>query len=169
MIGKVKAVALVDTGSSGTFIDNKFALKAGCKISSARTMNVIVANGAEMKSRAACNDCPYTVQGSKFTNNFRLLQLKGYDVILGTDWMLAHSPVTWDYRTETLKINYYGSREICFLPQENFQECHIVPSDKIDRELAKGVLGAVLYATQLPDSKQTSNSNCSKIVTEVSE
>jgi predicted aspartyl protease len=55
MIGKVKAVALVDTGSSGTFIDSKFALKAGCKISGARTMNVIVANGAEMKSRAACN------------------------------------------------------------------------------------------------------------------
>jgi hypothetical protein len=29
MIGKVKAVALVDTG---TFSDSKFALKAGCKV-----------------------------------------------------------------------------------------------------------------------------------------
>jgi hypothetical protein len=55
------------------------------------------------------------------------------------------------------------------LPQEKFQECHIVPSEKIDRELAKGVLGAVLYATQLPNNKQVSNSHCSEIINEVLE
>jgi hypothetical protein len=131
-------------------------------------MNVIVANGAEMKSRAACSDCQYTIQGYKFTNTFRLLQLKGYDVILRTDWMLAHNPVTWDY-TETLKINYYGSKEVCFLPQEKFQECHIVPLDKIDRELSKGVLGAVIYTTQLTDSKLDIDSSCSTVVNEVVE
>jgi hypothetical protein len=31
MIGKHKAVALVDTGTSGTFIDSKFAIKTGAK------------------------------------------------------------------------------------------------------------------------------------------
>jgi hypothetical protein len=46
MIGKAKAVALVDTGSSGTFIDSKLAVKSRCKISSAKPMRVIVANGA---------------------------------------------------------------------------------------------------------------------------
>jgi hypothetical protein len=77
--------------------------------------------------------------------------------------MLAHSPVTWDY-TETLKINYYGSKEVCFLPQEKFQECHIVPW-----ELSKGVLGAVIYTTQLTDSKPDIDSSCSTVVNEVVE
>jgi predicted aspartyl protease len=84
MIGKIKVVALVDTGRSGTLVDSRFALKAGCKVRSAKTMRVIVAKGAKMQSKAACKDCEYIVQGYKFKNDFRLLQLKGYDVILGT-------------------------------------------------------------------------------------
>jgi hypothetical protein len=111
MIGKTKAVALVDTTSSGTFIDSKFALKAGCKVSSAKPLRVIVANGAEMRSNAACSDCEYTVQGYKLKNDLRLLQLKGYDVILGTDCMLNGTT-----RLKPSKSNTMDSRKL-FSPQ----------------------------------------------------
>jgi hypothetical protein len=65
-----------------------------------------------MQSKVACKDRQYTIYGYKSQNGFKLPELKGYDVILGTDWMLTHSPMTWDYRTDSLKINYYGWKNI---------------------------------------------------------
>jgi hypothetical protein len=159
MVGKKKAVALVDTGSSGTFIDSKFAQKAGCKISSAKPMTVIVANGAEIKSNAACSDCQYTVQGYTFKNDFRLLQLKGYDIILGTDWMLTHSPVKWDFKSQSLKIRYYGLQKIIFRPDTHPLECSVIPSEQLDKAMSKAVLGAIIYAATSPAEETSTPEN----------
>jgi hypothetical protein len=32
---------------------------------------------------------------------FKLLQLKGYDVILGCDWIKAHNPIGLDLRADS--------------------------------------------------------------------
>jgi hypothetical protein len=141
-------VALVDTGNSGTFIDTKFALIAGCKVSTARTINVIVANGAELKGKASCTNCQYTVQGYKFKNDFRLLQLKGYDIILGTDWMLTHKPVKWDFRTQALKIRFYGLQKVVFTHESLSLECTVISSETVDKALSQAGLGAIIYANK---------------------
>jgi hypothetical protein len=148
MIGKCIVVALVDTGNSGTFIDTKFALIAGCKVSTARTMNVIVANGAELKGKASCTDCQYTVQGYKFKNDFRLLQLKGYDIILGTDWMLTHKPLKWDFRTQALKIRYYGLQKVVFTHESQSLECTVISSETVEKALSQAGLGVIIYANK---------------------
>jgi hypothetical protein len=143
MIGKSPAVARVDTGA-GTFIDSKFAFKHGCTIKGARPMTITIANGEEMQSKAACKDCQYTIYGHKFKNDFRLLELKGYDIILGTDWILTHSPMTWDYRTDSLKINYYGWKNIVFHGQVQEADCHLVTTIKMSKLLRQGAMGAVI-------------------------
>jgi hypothetical protein len=79
-----------------------------------------------MKRRVACTDYQYAVQCYKFKNDFRLLELKGYDVVLTSDWMLTHSPVTWDYKIGTLKIKYYGLKNISFAPKAKSLECKVI-------------------------------------------
>jgi FtsZ-interacting cell division protein YlmF len=44
-IGKVKATALVDTGSTGTFIDSEFAICNGIPLCSARDLTMLASNG----------------------------------------------------------------------------------------------------------------------------
>jgi hypothetical protein len=56
----------------------------------------------------------YFIQQEKFTNGFRLLQLKGHDMILGCDWIKSHSPIGLDlrdaYRSPTIQKN--GSKKV---------------------------------------------------------
>jgi predicted aspartyl protease len=113
-IGKLKATALVDTGSTGTFIDSKFAICNNIPLSSASKLVVLAANGQEMLSTSQCKDCSYSIQGKDFTTDFRVISLKGYDMIMGTDWMQVHSQVEFDYRSPTrgLSIKYYGQEKM---------------------------------------------------------
>jgi hypothetical protein len=100
--GKHIATALVDTGSDISFMQAKFAIHSNCKITSVDKITVVVANGENMSSASACLKCPYTIQGHQFTSDFRLLEVQGYDIILGNDWILAHSPVGLNLKTRVL-------------------------------------------------------------------
>ena len=84
-IGNKTAIALVDSGSDASFINAKFAVKAKCKIQSVSEVKVAAATGAEMLSETACLKCPYSIQGHQFSSDFRLLEVQGYDVVLGAD------------------------------------------------------------------------------------
>lgn len=92
-IGHHIATALVDTGSDISFINAKFAVKIKCHISNVSTVQVAAANGSNMFSNSTCLNCNYTIQGHSFSSDFRLLEVKGYDVILGAVWIHQHSPV----------------------------------------------------------------------------
>jgi hypothetical protein len=67
-----------------------------------------VAGGGELQTGATVPDMDYTIQGNKFHNSFKILPLSGYDIVLGGDWMLQHSPVTYDYHKRLLNIKMYG-------------------------------------------------------------
>lgn len=54
-------------------------------------MKVQVANGGVLWSQHTCSNCTYTIQGEKFTGDFKVLQLSGYDIILGADWLKQFS------------------------------------------------------------------------------
>ena len=59
---------------------------------------VQVANGQLLFSDQAVPDLQWWCQGHTFTSYMQVLQLGGYDAILGYDWLKLHSPMTcyWD-------------------------------------------------------------------------
>lgn len=73
-IGGKKATALVDTGSTHTFIDLKFTTKINCKTTSNTLETVLVAGGGELKTGAHVNELQYTIQAtpSKIPSRFSL-------------------------------------------------------------------------------------------------
>lgn len=108
-IGNSTAIALVDSGSDVSFINAKFAVKSNCTISIIYQVKAAAANGQEMLSNSACIKCPFTMQGRHdFSEDFRLLNVKGFDVILGADWIITHSPVGLDLRKREFTICKYG-------------------------------------------------------------
>jgi hypothetical protein len=98
MIGTQSASALVDTGSTTTFMTPGFATRANCELLPTAKMNVTVANGQTLWTEFSCLGCTYTIQDTKFIFDFKILQLKGYDVILGADWIYHQSLDTLDYK-----------------------------------------------------------------------
>lgn len=80
-----RGVALLDNGSTHTFIDLEFAIKTGCKIVSNSLQNVIVAGGGTILAGSHIPLVEYCIKGEIFCNEFKIISLAGYDIILGCD------------------------------------------------------------------------------------
>jgi hypothetical protein len=108
-IGGKKGIALIDSGSTNTFIDYTFTSKLSCSIQSTTSQRVKVVGGGYLYTFAHITSTTYYIQREEFTNGFRLLQLKGHDIILGCDWIKSHSPIgldLWDtFRSLTIQKN----------------------------------------------------------------
>lgn len=71
-INGITAVALIDTGSSCSFMTYDLAVKSNQKLLSTDSMRVTVADGSTMfTSKFVCPK--YQIQGEQFTTPFRLL------------------------------------------------------------------------------------------------
>jgi hypothetical protein len=107
-IGGKQGLALLDTGSTHTFMDAQFFTKIQCTTMHNALETVKVAGGGTLQTGAHIQAIDYTIQGEKFNNSFRVLSLKGYYMVHGGDWMLTHSPVKFDYHKRKVKIRIEG-------------------------------------------------------------
>lgn len=145
LIGQHRATALVDTGSTTTFMTPAFATNAACPLFPSPKLKVTVANGATLWTEFTCHQCKYNIQGTPFTSNFRILQLKGYDIILGADWIYQHSPVTLDYKRMLLKATTNEEETVTFHDESLPGTSAITESYHLNKLLAESVCGAVLF------------------------
>jgi hypothetical protein len=133
---KYTASALIDTGNDVPFINPIFAIKTNQTISNVPTVKVVATNGKTMLSNAACADCSYAIQGHSFKSDFRLLEVQGYDIILGTDWLYTHSPVGLDLKTRTFSITKDG-QELVTLLDESQPSKHVMIGSKMCKLIRK--------------------------------
>ena len=143
-IGNQVAIALVDSGSTATFMTPEFAAKANCKLTASPPLKVIVADGGLLYTEFTCHNCTYSIQNTEFISDFRVLKLKGYDIILGADWIYHHSPVELDYKRLTLKATTVTGQRVTFLDESLPNSPHIPTSTHLLKLLQDAVCGAVL-------------------------
>jgi hypothetical protein len=139
----------LDIGSTTTFRTPQFATLTASPTTPAKRMEVAVANGQRLWIDFSCLNCPYTIQGTPFTSDFRLLQLKGYDVILGSDWVKQYIPVTLDYKKMTLRITLTDNTTITFRDESLPSSSVIQESVKLHKLLEEATCGAVLFLKPL--------------------
>jgi hypothetical protein len=149
------AVALADTGSTNTFMDEAFALQHNIAMTPVKARTVIVAGGSELSSDAVAKNCTFSIQGKKFTTDFRILKLKGSDIILGVNWFKQYNPVTFDFIGRTLTIGIQGTSHTFrdhLVPKDNF----LISNEDCNKLLEQGAVGYVLYN---PESKSATSAN----------
>jgi hypothetical protein len=140
------AIALADTGSTNTFMDYHFALKNKIPMEKKNQRTVKVAGGGLLSSDAIAYNCTFSIQGHKFTTNFRILELQGSDIILGVNWFRQHNPVTFDFLGRSLTLGVNGSLHTFqdhLLPKDKL----IISSDKCSKLIEQGALGYMLFST----------------------
>ncbi|XP_039778416.1 uncharacterized protein LOC120645728 [Panicum virgatum] len=89
-------VALIDSGSTHSFISDAMALRVGLVPTPRPGLSVGVANGDRVPIASVCRGVSMTVEDEQFSADFYVLPLEGYDLILGCDWLHSLGPVVWD-------------------------------------------------------------------------
>jgi hypothetical protein len=103
-----QAVALLDSGSTNTFVDTEFASKAHLPITQTTAYIVLVAGGGELQSAGCVPNCKFKIQNTEFTYDCKVPPLKGYDMVLGANWLKFHGPNFTDWENRTISITVNG-------------------------------------------------------------
>jgi hypothetical protein len=67
-------------------------------------MDVVIATGEKIRSPGKCVQIPIELQGRIFAVDLYILQLEGYEVVLGTQWLRILGPIRWDF--EMLEMQF---------------------------------------------------------------
>ncbi len=93
MIKEARVILLADTGSTHNFLNSKLAEKLGLVPDKHTAFEVMVANGERLSSKGKCSAVLVLLEGTLFILEFFLIDLQGYDSILGAQWLKTLSPI----------------------------------------------------------------------------
>ena len=153
-----QAIAIADTGSTNTFLDYAFAIKHNIPMQAAPARIVVVAGGTTLKSEAIAYNCTFQIQNTTFTSDFRILPLKGSDVILGVNWFKRYNPVTFDFLARSLTLKHDGQTHT-FLDHLVPSKHLLISAEDCAKMLDQGATGYLLYTApnQDPDTGDLSS------------
>lgn len=97
VIQGVKLQALVDTGSTHTFIHDEMARRLGLNIAFRPGISVKVANGDCVMSPGVCRNTAVAIGKDTFNIDCFALALDGFDVVLGVKWLKTLGTVSFDF------------------------------------------------------------------------
>jgi hypothetical protein len=87
LLGAATFVALVNTGSTHSFIGEAAARRTGLHIESRPRLTATVANGEHVACPDVLRQAPVIINGMEFHVDLYVMPLAGYDVVLGTQWI----------------------------------------------------------------------------------
>lgn len=105
-----RAVALLDSGSTSSFINQDLAVKASCQLLPVKPRTIVVAGGSKLLSTSVVPNCEFQMAKLKLSHNFKVLNLPSHDVILGFDWFSKVSPVSFDVPKKTFSFTSEGKQ-----------------------------------------------------------
>ncbi|XP_044318611.1 uncharacterized protein [Triticum aestivum] len=139
-----RVVALPDSGSTSSFINQDFAVKANCQLLPVKGRTIAVAGGGKLLSTAVVPNYEFQMAKLKLTHNFRVLSLPSHDVILGYDWMSAVSPVSFNIPEKQFSFTKDGKQTVTTAVFNNSNNIKEVPAEEMNKLLDKGVEGFLL-------------------------
>lgn len=97
-------------------------------------LRVLVANGVKLCTQRFCRVVLWEAQGYQCTTDFLVLSVKGFDLVLGVQWLLSLGPIIWDFSNLTMEFKY--RKQTCVLRGTTLGSVQIVPSGKFSKCLS---------------------------------
>jgi hypothetical protein len=94
--------ALVDSGSTHCFIAADTARQLGLVPAARPGLTVSVANDDRVPMVGVCKAVPITIHGEAFAVDLYAIDLHGYDLVLGCDWLSTLGPTLWDFKHQSM-------------------------------------------------------------------
>ncbi|KAJ3703015.1 hypothetical protein LUZ61_006720 [Rhynchospora tenuis] len=142
---------LIDTGSTHSFLNPSLLHTDKWKVSSTSPLNVRIADGSAMTTSVQCDNLPFKLQNHLLCVTARLLNIQGYDLILGMDWLSKHGPMNIDWEAGRVQLCKYGTKLDLVVTQEEaaVHLCHGLWNPTIEEN--KGHLLLLAQITCLPE------------------
>ena len=91
------AMALVDSGSTHSFVDESLAQRLGFTPEPRPGLSVGVANGDRINTAGICKAVRLVVDAEEFMVNLFVIPLGGFRIVLGCDWLRSLGPILWNF------------------------------------------------------------------------
>jgi len=108
-IGNQHVKILLDSGSSHTFISTSVADHCSGIQQLPVPLQVQVANGEVLTCSSYIPAASWSIHNCQFTSDLKVLPLTSYDMILGLDWLEAHSPMEVHWGQKWIYLQHHGS------------------------------------------------------------
>jgi hypothetical protein len=102
-------VALVDTGSTNSFINDSVASQLQLQVEPRPGLTVKVANGDRVTTAGVCTQLPLVIGEADFSTSFYTLPWDGFDIVLGVHWLRTLGPILWNFEALSMSFLYRGS------------------------------------------------------------
>jgi hypothetical protein len=99
-------IVLLDSGSSHTFISDKYCTMLSGITTLERSMTVRVANGQVIACTQQLRHAEWFLSGYQFISDLLFLPLPSADLVLGMDWLQDRSPMRVDWLNKWMIIPY---------------------------------------------------------------
>jgi len=86
----------------------------------------------------------WVVQGHNFHFDARVLSFKGYDLILGADWLEEHSSMWFHWKKKWMKFTHNNKRILLQGVKDDLTVCSQVPAYKLKGLLKRGAITHML-------------------------
>ncbi|XP_021321685.1 uncharacterized protein LOC110437539 [Sorghum bicolor] len=107
-VGDADLLALLDGGSTHSFIGEEAARRAGLPIQSSPRISAVVANGERVACPGVIRNAAFTIHGATFHTDLFVMPLAGFDVVLGTRWLGTMGPIVWDFASRLMAFQRDG-------------------------------------------------------------
>jgi hypothetical protein len=108
------ATILFDSGASHSFISSSLVAKHSLPIATMKHTTLVSSLGGEMRTKHICPAVSITIREVDFPSNLILLDSKGIDIILGTDWLSKYDGVI-QYARKAVKLTKKDGTSVEFL------------------------------------------------------
>jgi Retroviral aspartyl protease len=137
-IEQIPVCALLDSRSTHSFVNPTVLQGKKVRVVQTISMVVTVANGARMITDLQCEALQFQLQGHEFERDIRVLDVRGYDMILGLDWLTSLDPMKIDWGKGSLEFRQ-KDKEIRLQVREEKAQIKLCESAiNLDKEKKKG-------------------------------
>jgi hypothetical protein len=111
------AVALIDSGATGSFVSSSFVSRHRLPLAKASAAScVTLADGHTQEAEGVLVGTPVVMSSYSDRLDLTSTALRGYDVILGMEWLVRHNPAV-DWRTAAVSFSDVQGRQHLLRPQ----------------------------------------------------
>ncbi|KAJ4765914.1 polyprotein [Rhynchospora pubera] len=103
-VNGVSVIALVDSGSTHSFVNPKIVKQSGYSPTLTKPMEITVANRGKMYYEQKCDDMLWVMCGQEFQFDLKVMEIGSYDLLLGGDWIKKEGPILLDVGAPSITL-----------------------------------------------------------------
>ena len=108
VIQKTQVMMLADTGSTYNMLSIELAARLGIQPDVNTKLKFKVGNGKILASKGKCQNVHVYLGGTLFVLEFYIIDLIGYDSLLGAQWFRTLGPILWDFSLLRMTFQWQG-------------------------------------------------------------